>query len=412
MLTGRKYVAALTEDQATFAEEIGGAIRSVWNTALEQRREYRRRGKWIGYREQSREMAEAKGDFPWLKAVPGHCLQQALMDLDVACRTHGPFMIRWRSKTRWSPSFRFPEGSKIPVKRISRKWAQARLPKIGWITFRWTRPLGGAIRSATMTRDGERWHISFLVETGAPAPAVNLERGRVGVDRGVAVLAATDDGRLFERKFIRPGEAERYRRLEKQRNRTERGSKRRRECIRKQRVIMRRVRNRRRDFHARTACRIVDGNALVALEDLSTKKMSASAKGTVAEPGRNVGAKAGLNRAILDKGWHGLELAIRNRARKSGTVVRKVPPAYTSQTCPTCGKVDANSRQSQADFVCTTCGYAEHADVVGAQNTLARGHTGYRAWRPRGCPVRESPTGSRGNPVDSSLSHEAGIPRP
>ncbi|MEI5103173.1 transposase [Streptomyces sp. PmtG] len=338
-------------------------------------------------------------------------LQQTLRDLDKACRRHGTFRVRWKSKDRWRPSFRFPDPQQIAVERVNRKWALVKLPKIGWVKFRWTRPLGGAVRSATVSRDGGHWYISFLVETGEPERTVSLERGRVGVDRGVASLAATSDGRLFDREFIRPGEAERCRRLQQQLARTRKGSKRRKSCVAKLGVIMRRVRNRRRDFHAKTACRVVDGNALVVLEDLNVKGMTASARGTVTEPGTNVRQKAGLNRAILDKGWHGLERAVRNRARKTGATVRKINPAYTSQTCPACGTVDADSRKSQAKFVCTSCGYREHADTVGAKNTLARGHMGYRAWRPRGCPVREAPTSSRGNPAVSSLDIEGGIPR-
>ncbi|MEU9232198.1 zinc ribbon domain-containing protein [Streptomyces subrutilus] len=65
-------------------------------------------------------------------------------------------------------------------------------------------------------------------------------------------------------------------------------------------------------------------------------------------------------------------------------MIRKVNPAYTSQTCPRCGRVDAHSRKSQAEFVCTACAYAGHADVVGAKNVLAAGHGGFRTWSPPG----------------------------
>jgi len=41
----------------------------------------------------------------------------------------------------------------------------------------------------------------------------------------------------------------------------------------------------------------------VALEDLRIQNMSASAAGTADAPGKNVRAKAGLNRGILDAAW-------------------------------------------------------------------------------------------------------------
>ncbi|MCX4448556.1 zinc ribbon domain-containing protein [Streptomyces sp. NBC_01789] len=95
------------------------------------------------------------------------------------------------------------------------------------------------------------------------------------------------------------------------------------------------------------------------------------------------------------KGWYGLETALRSAARTTGTRIRKINPAYTSQTCPVCKRADAASRKSQAEFVCTACSHAEHADAVGAKNTLAAGHGGYRTWSPPGVDRgREASTGA------------------
>jgi putative transposase len=46
VLTGRRFRVELTGEQTAFAQRIGGACRAVWNTGLEQRREYRRCGAW------------------------------------------------------------------------------------------------------------------------------------------------------------------------------------------------------------------------------------------------------------------------------------------------------------------------------------------------------------------------------
>jgi putative transposase len=92
------------------------------------------------------------------------------------------------------------------------------------------------------------------------------------------------------------------------------------------------------------------------IEDLRIRNMTRTARGTVAEPGRNVKQKAVLNRAILDKGWHKLQLAVENVARYTGTTIVKLPAAYTSQTCLACHSVSPNNRESQAVFRCLTCG--------------------------------------------------------
>ncbi|MFJ8475549.1 RNA-guided endonuclease InsQ/TnpB family protein [Kitasatospora sp. NPDC094011] len=376
MLSGRRYRLELDSAQVELCETFGDICRSVWNTALEQRREYRRRGAWMNYVPQAAELAEAKREFPWLADAPSHVLQQTLRDLDRACREHGTFKVRWRSKARWSPSFRFPAGNRITVERTGRKWGRAKLPKLGWVRFRWSRPLGGEVRSATVTRQGCSWFVSFLVEDGSATPERHARpKTAIGVDRGVKVAATTSDGVFHDRPYVTAGETARLRRLQQQLARCKRGSRRRRSVVAKINAITGRVRSRRADFCAQTARTLTTRNAVVVLEDLRTRNMTASAVGTVEQPGRNVRQKAGLNRAILDKGWHQLERAVRNAARQTSTVVVLVNPAYTSQTCHACKHVDPKNRKSQADFECTACGHADHADVNAAKNILnAAGH--------------------------------------
>ncbi|WP_369200474.1 RNA-guided endonuclease InsQ/TnpB family protein [Streptomyces sp. PU-14G] len=394
MLEGRSYRAELSVAQSLLADGWAGISRVVWNTALEQRRCYRQRGSFIGFAAQCAELTAAKREFDWLRGPQSQVLQQVLRDLDIACARHGPARVRWRAKAgrnHWRPSFRFPQGGN-PLRKLNRHWSAVYLPKLGWVRFRRSRPVDGDIRSVTLRRDGPRWRVSFLVETGEVPPRVSLEKGRVGIDRGVVHAVATSDGQFFDRAFLSLGERRRLLRLERRRSRCQPRSRRRNACTAKINVIRRRERDRRHDFHARTAAEVTRGMALVVLEDLKVSPMTSSAAGTVAEPGRHVAAKAGLNRSIRDKGWHGLGLAISSRARRAGCELRSVNPAYTSQTCPHCRTVDANSRKSQAVFLCTSCGHRENADTVGAKNTLAAGLGGYRAWRPRGCPVDEAPT--------------------
>jgi putative transposase len=61
------------------------------------------------------------------------------------------------------------------------------------------------------------------------------------------------------------------------------------------------------------------------------------------------------------------------KARRAGVALVYVDPAYTSQGCSACGHVDRKNRPRQATFCCTSCGFAEHADVNAAKNIAARG---------------------------------------
>jgi putative transposase len=375
VLAGRRYRVEFTDEQAVFADRIGAVCRAVWNTGLEQRREYRRRGAWMNYRPQAGELAEAKAEHSWLAEVPGHCLQQTLMDLDRACRDHGTFKVRWRSGRRWAPSFRFPEGNKMVVERLNRRRGRVKLPKLGWVKFRMSRPLEQVvIRSATLTREGRHWFVSLLVEDGATTPAVHVAPDcAVGVDRGVAAAIATSDGELIDRQFLTSGERRRALALQRRLSRSARRGRNREKTRAALHGIRAKERHRRQDFNAQAAAGLAAANAVVVIEDLKTKNMTRSAKGTLEQSGRNVRAKSGLNRAILAKGWHQFALALSSSARYTGTTVVAVPAAYTSQRCSSCGHVDPKSRESQAVFRCTSCAHGEHADVNAAKNILAAG---------------------------------------
>ena len=106
LLTGRRYRLELTPEQTAYAECVGGICRFVWNVALEQRQTYRRRGAFIGYRQQRAQLVEAKQSEPWLAEAPSHCLLEVLRTLEKTCRAHGAFRVHWQSKNRTEPSFR------------------------------------------------------------------------------------------------------------------------------------------------------------------------------------------------------------------------------------------------------------------------------------------------------------------
>ncbi len=382
MKAGRRFRAELTEAQTRLAQQTADACRAVWNTGLEQRREYRRRGAWMDYNQQAHELVEAKNEHTWLSEAPSHCLQQALRDLDEACRRHGTFKVRWRSARRWAPSFRFPEGSTMELEKLNRRKSQVKLPKLGWVKFRASRSLDGeTIRSATLSREGKYWFVSFLVDDGIATPAEHASPGTaVGVDRGVVVAVATSAGDLLDQVLVTPAEQRRAVRLQRKLSRAAKGSANRNKTRDALGKVRARERRRRQDFCVKTAHRLAQNNALVVLEKLPVGNMTRRAK-PVADPAQrgrylpNGGsAKSGLNRAILSKGWYRFEVALKSAARYSGTQVVKVPAAFTSQRCSACGHVDPKSRESQAVFRCTHClRPAEHADVNAAKNILAAG---------------------------------------
>ncbi|MBA8824818.1 transposase [Saccharopolyspora lacisalsi] len=128
--------------------------------------------------------------------------------------------------------------------------------------------------------------------------------------------------------------------------------------------------NVRKDWVEKTSTELARSYDLIRFEDLRITNMTSSAKGTVDNPGRNVRQKAGLNRGILAQGWG----MLRSRTEdKSPGWVEDVPAPYTSLRCSDCGWIDKNSRKSQAEFVCVSCGFTCNADTNAGIN-VAAGH--------------------------------------
>ena len=135
-----------------------------------------------------------------------------------------------------------------------------------------------------------------------------------------------------------------------------------------------RIANARKDFLHKASCQISQNHAMIAIEDLQVRNMSKSAQGNREQHGKRVKQKSGLNRSILDQGWAEFRRQLEYKAAWKGGFVVAVPPQYTSQTCPCCGHVSKDNRQTQARFECVECGFEENADLVGAINVLAAGH--------------------------------------
>ena len=338
--------------------------RFVWNLGNEQRLEYRPgRGHTPGYLKQCRQLTEARAAEPWLAGGSLTVQQQALRDLDQAWQRFFAGTHRrpgWR-KAGKREGFRIVGSQAERVEKVNRRWARVLIPKLGWVRFRRSRDVPAA-KSYRVTRDSAgRWYIAFAAP---PAPIPAPGNGEVaGIDRGVAVTLALSDGATYQAPASRSAA-----RLQRKLSRAKRGSNRRAKV--KARLARLHARNvdARKDWAEKASTNIARRYDLIRIEDLKVRNMTRSARGTRAAPGRNVQAKATLNKSILASGW---ALFARRLEEKAPGRVEKIKPHFTSQRCSACGHVDGKSRESQARFVCTACGYARNADVNAARNIAA-----------------------------------------
>ena len=346
--------------------------RYVWNLAVDQQSWWRPgRESAPGYLEQCRQLTAARAGNDWLRAGSQMVQQQALRDFAQAMAgffagTHR--RPRWRKKDQ-DEGFRVVAVGPLDVRRLNRTWGQVKVPKVGWVRFRWSRPVPKGVKSYRVTRDrAGRWHVAFAV---IPGPVDGPGTGAVvGIDRGVAVSAALSTGELLTVPGLAAPERRRLRRLERTLARAQRGSNRRRQAKTAIARLRARESDRRKDWAEQVSTGIARRFDVIRVEALNIRSMTRSARGTAGAPGRNVAAKAGLNREIRRSGWG---LLVRRLEDKAPGRVEKVNPAYTSQRCSACGHVAPENRKSQAVFRCTACGYAANADVNAARN-IAAGH--------------------------------------
>ena len=349
---------------------LAGACRFVWTELLDQQDQLHHAARMFGGRAPAptfftlgKAFTDLRRAVPWLQTMPFAPVRYTLKyQADAWQRFFEGTSGHPRFKRRGADSVTLPHNVRVDGGRL---W----IPKIGWMTLRRRGgnpyPDGRPVK-AVLKRVSGKWTacVCYAVEA-APRP----DNGTVtGIDMNAGQVAASngDTGRLHhapdERRL-----AARKRRYQRRMARQVRGSRRRERTRRRLARTERRMATRRHDWHHRVSRELAGGTVVV--EDLATKAMTASARGTADAPGRNVRAKAGLNRVVLATGWSTLRAMLAYKAPR----LVAVSPRDTSRACAACGHVDAHSRRSRDAFRCVACGHADQADINAARNIRRRG---------------------------------------
>ena len=369
-----KYELMPTGEQQRQMRRFAGSCRFVFNKALAlQKERYERGEKKLGYAGLCKELTTWRNgtETPWLSDAPIHPLQQALKDLE---RAYANFFAKRAGFPRFkkkgqSDSFRYPDPKQI---KLDQGNSRIFLPKLGWLRMRFSRDVLGAVKNVTVSASWGKWFVSIQTEREVEQPIPNGDA--VGIDMGVARFATLSSGTFYAPLNSFKRHQDRLRKAQQSMSRKVKFSsnwKKEKTHIQK---IHSRIGNARRDFLHKTTTTISQNHAMVCIEDLQVRNMSKSAAGSAEKPGRNVRAKSGLNKSILDQGWFEFRRQLDYKMAWRGGWLIAVPPQNTSRTCPCCGHVSVDNRQTQAQFLCVECGFEENADVVGAINVLRAGH--------------------------------------
>ena len=353
--------------------QIAGACRYVWNHFREKNlADYQAFKKGKAERPQTSyfslgvEFTKLRHKTDWMLELPAnpvkHTLKYFADALKEAMAGKKGFP-KPRSRKRTAPSFTIPGSAGVRIRKVNEKYSSLLIPLVGWVTL--TRRGGnpwesGTPKQAVLRYDGHRWRafVSFEIEVEE-----KMGDGEVlGVDMNARQIA-TSDGHFYFLPDLKKKEARR-KRYQRRMARQVKGSNRRKDTKKKLAKASREIANVRKNWVHQTTKEISGKCGTMVVEDLKVKNMTASAKGTVENPGKNVKQKAGLNRAMLDTAFGGIR---RNLEYKCGRLI-EVNPAYTSQTCSRCGYAEKENRKTQARFQCVSCGFVSNADTNAAIN--------------------------------------------
>lgn len=350
--------------QRELAERTFGCCRWVYNRCLETRKaEYEKTGKSPSVHQLQKLVTTWKRtDAPWLAEVDSHALQQAAVNLGRAfdgffrrCRTGGkPGYLRFKSKRNARQSYRTNWGISVPDAR------HIKLPKLGLVKARISRPVEGRIVSATIKRVPSGKYFCALGVEDAPVEEWPEARTPVmGVDAGVKDLATRSDGiKIANPKALAKGErklAREQRRL----SRKQKGSKRREKQKRKVALVHERIANQRKDAIHKATTSIVRESQAVAVEDLNVRGMEKNRH--LAKSVSDVSLSEMARQLEYKCAWHG---------RGFVKVGRFYP---SSKTCSTCGHVLDELLLSVREWTCPVCGCRHDRDLNAALNIAREG---------------------------------------
>ncbi len=303
--------------------------------------------------------AKATPQRAWLVEVSAVVLLQALADLNAAYRNFFASMAgrksgpkagapRFRSRKDARQAIRFTRNARFSVA----PGGKLRLPKIGDVPVRWSRPLPSEPSSVTVIKDAaDRYFASFVVET-EPGALPEAEP-QIGIDLGLTHFAVLSDGRkIASPRFLRRAE-KKLKRRQRSLSRKRKGSKNREKARIKVARAHAQATDARREFHHQLSTALILENQAVAVEDLAVKGL----------------ARTRMAKSVHDAGWSAFVHMLEYKARLYGRQFRRIGRFEpTSQVCSACGANDGPKPLSVPLWQCRRCGAWLDRDINAAVN--------------------------------------------
>ncbi len=364
-----------TQAKARKLAGLAGACRFVWNHFVGKLRdEYKAYGRckpWY-YTLGKQFTLLRRHCEPWLQEYSANIVKLSLKPIETAYKK---FYKKEGGLPRFHARYVHPESFPLVSGLFRIRGRHLYIEKTGEFLVLGHNPYPDAKPvSGTVKRECGNWYayVVYAVEQ----KEVEREYNAVGIDRNVGQITCSD-GIVYRVPDTTRLEAQK-RHYQKTMARRDCGSRKYRkrpskryELARHSHArVCRKIKQRHTNWCHHVSAEIARNYSVIYMEDLNTKGMTRSAKGTAAAPGKSVKAKSGLNRGILNTRWHKLEQCIGYK-----TQVNYVCAKHTSQACNVCGCIDKRNRVSQSVFVCTDCGHRDNADWNAALNIKKLGES-------------------------------------
>lgn len=349
-----------TKAQVTKMSHILDECRFVYNTLLEQRIVYwQEAGISVGLYDQQPYLPFLRDERPCLADVHSQVLQNVAVRIDLAFQAffrrikagETPGFPRFRGHDRYD-SFTYPQapsGCKLVGNCLQ-------LSKIGNVQVVLHRPIEGTPKTVTIKRSSTgKWYASILCEWRQSSwlPLDNV----AGIDVGLTTFATLSDGETIENPRFFRREEKALAKVSRRHSKLEKGSPERRKHRKVVARVHERVKFRRHNFTHQHSRKIVNHYGTIAVEDLAVNRMLHNHC---------------LAKSISDAAWSSFSELLRVKAAWAGRRFITVNPAYTSQTCSTCGHRQ-KMPLSERIYDCPCCGLHIDRDLNASLNILALG---------------------------------------
>ena len=345
-----------TDAQSEKLSQFFGCARWWWNRALnETTTTYTETGKGLSREGLNALLPALKKEFVWLGECHSQILQSVTLNLTKA-------FINFFEKRAKFPNFKskhgkqsiqYPQGTKFVDNLIY-------LPKLGWVKISLHRPLGGEVKTVTISKNPSgQYFAAILTEQEGEYPVPISEGSAIGVDLGITDFAITSTGS----KYPNPRQIKKHesnlKRKQRKLSRKVKGSNSRNKARLLVAKVHQHISNSRQDFLHKLSHKLVNENQVIVVEDLAVKNMV-----------RN----HCLATAISDCGWSSFVGMLNYKCECSGKILVKVDRFFpSSKTCSNCYQRVSSLPLDVRHWTCSSCGTNHDRDVNAAQNLKAEG---------------------------------------